>query len=200
MPASCVSKRSGGRDHSFFVRLRKTSPQIQCRESLTTCRRASELGRNGSSSTRATGTNRPMPTYSGTPQRRSSGLLRCDWPAIGAFPRRSCGASRGLPRRTKTACWRSGMSTLTLASSPTAVEVRISDDTLTVTLADGRVVSVPISWYPRLSHALPQHRSIWEFIGRNWTRTSVWRICCLDSHLERAPGRSHDGDNGIGRN
>ena len=58
------------------------------------------------------------------------------------------------------------MSTLTLASSPTAVEVRISDDTLTVTLADGRVVSVPISWYPRLSHALPQHRSIWEFIGR----------------------------------
>lgn len=58
------------------------------------------------------------------------------------------------------------MSTLTLASSPTAVEVRISDDTLTVTLADGRVVSVPMSWYPRLSHALPQHRSIWEFIGQ----------------------------------
>jgi hypothetical protein len=98
------------------------------------------------------------------------------------------------------------MSTLTLANSPTAVEVRISDDTLTVTLADGRVVSVPISWYPRLSHALPQHRNIWEFIGRghvstgrNWTRTSVWRICCLDSHLERAPDRSHDGDNGTGR-
>ena len=46
------------------------------------------------------------------------------------------------------------------------MEVRISDDTLTVTLTDGRVVSVPISWYPRLSHSLPQHRSIWEFIGR----------------------------------
>ena len=58
------------------------------------------------------------------------------------------------------------MSTLTLTSSPTAVEVQVSDDTLTVTLADGRVVSVPISWYPRLSHALPQHRGIWEFIGR----------------------------------
>jgi hypothetical protein len=58
------------------------------------------------------------------------------------------------------------MSTLTLASSPTAVEVRVTDDTLTVTLADGRVVSAPISWYPRLSHALPRHREIWEFIGR----------------------------------
>ena len=57
------------------------------------------------------------------------------------------------------------MSTLTIANSPTAVEVRVTDDTLTVTLADGRVVSVPISWYPRLSHALPQHRGIWEFIG-----------------------------------
>ena len=44
--------------------------------------------------------------------------------------------------------------------------MRISDDTLTVTLADGWIVSVPISWYPRLSHALPQHRSRGEFIGR----------------------------------
>lgn len=58
------------------------------------------------------------------------------------------------------------MSTLISASSPTAVEVRVTGDTLSVTLADGRGVSVPISWYPRLSHALPQHREIWEFIGR----------------------------------
>ena len=58
------------------------------------------------------------------------------------------------------------MSTLTLASSPMAVSVRVTDDTLTVALTDGRVVSVPISWYPRLSHALPWHRGIWEFIGQ----------------------------------
>ena len=70
------------------------------------------------------------------------------------------------------------MSTLTLANSPTAVEVRISDDTLTVTLADGRVVSVPISWYPRLSHALPQHRSIWEFIGRGNEVSYCHRVPC----------------------
>ncbi len=58
------------------------------------------------------------------------------------------------------------MSTLTLASSPRAVTVEISDEILTVSLDDGRVVSVPISWYPRLSNALPEHRAVWEFIGR----------------------------------
>ena len=57
------------------------------------------------------------------------------------------------------------MSTSTLASSPRAVSAEITDDTLTISLADGRVVSVPISWYPRLSNALPEHREVWEFIG-----------------------------------
>ena len=57
------------------------------------------------------------------------------------------------------------MTTSTLASSAAAVGVQITDDTLSVSLSDGRVVSVPISWYPRLSHALPLHRAVWEFIG-----------------------------------
>jgi hypothetical protein len=58
------------------------------------------------------------------------------------------------------------MTTSTLASSPMAVSVQTSDDTLSVSLSDGRVVSGPISWYPRLSHALPRHRVVWELIGR----------------------------------
>ena len=58
------------------------------------------------------------------------------------------------------------MSTSTLASSPTAVGVEITEESLSVSLSDGRVVSVPISWYPRLSNALPRHRVVWEFIGR----------------------------------
>ena len=57
------------------------------------------------------------------------------------------------------------MITSTLASSPTAVGVGVSDEELTVSLSDGRVVRVPLSWYPRLSNALPQHRASWEFIG-----------------------------------
>jgi hypothetical protein len=57
------------------------------------------------------------------------------------------------------------MNTSTLASSPAAVGVQVSEDTLSVSLSDGRVVSVPISWYPRLSHGLPEHRAVWELIG-----------------------------------
>jgi hypothetical protein len=57
------------------------------------------------------------------------------------------------------------MTTSTLASSPTAVGVEVSEEALTVSLSDGRVVQVPLSWYPRLSNALPQHRESWELIG-----------------------------------
>lgn len=57
------------------------------------------------------------------------------------------------------------MSTLTLTSSSRAVAAEITDEILTVSLDDGRVVSVPISWYPRLSNALPEHRCVWEFVG-----------------------------------
>lgn len=48
---------------------------------------------------------------------------------------------------------------------PVVVHVKVSEDSLSVSLSDGRLVSVPVSWYPRLSHALPQHSKIWELIG-----------------------------------
>ena len=40
-----------------------------------------------------------------------------------------------------------------------------SEDTLTVELADGRSLSVPIAWYPRLFHGSQQERENWELIG-----------------------------------
>jgi len=46
-----------------------------------------------------------------------------------------------------------------------ALGVSTSDDTLTVELSDGRSVSVPIAWYPRLMHGSVQERSNWRFIG-----------------------------------
>ena len=48
-----------------------------------------------------------------------------------------------------------------------AVEVSCSDDALSVTLSDGRVVSVPLAWFPRLAGATPRERSDWELIGVN---------------------------------
>lgn len=48
---------------------------------------------------------------------------------------------------------------------PRAVSVSSSDDELTVEFSDGRTISVPLSWYPRLEHATREERQDWELIG-----------------------------------
>ncbi len=53
--------------------------------------------------------------------------------------------------------------------SPTAVlalSVRFSDDTLIVSLSDGREVSVPLEWFPRLRNATPKQRKNWRLIAK----------------------------------
>jgi len=47
-----------------------------------------------------------------------------------------------------------------------AQDVKVTKDTLIVDLADGRTLSVPVSWYPRLAHGTPAEQSEWELIGR----------------------------------
>ena len=49
---------------------------------------------------------------------------------------------------------------------PFIENVVVSDDTLTVDLSDGRSISVPLAWYPRLSHASSAERKHWRLIGR----------------------------------
>ena len=49
---------------------------------------------------------------------------------------------------------------------PEAQFVTVTDDTLSVELSDGRTISVPILWYPRLAHATPAERNNWSLIGR----------------------------------
>lgn len=41
-------------------------------------------------------------------------------------------------------------------------DVRCDDASLTVDLIDGRTISVPLAWYPRLLHATPEQRAVWE--------------------------------------
>ncbi|MEW6220724.1 MAG: DUF2442 domain-containing protein [Thermodesulfobacteriota bacterium] len=48
---------------------------------------------------------------------------------------------------------------------PYAVRVQINDDTLSVDLSDGRTISVPLGWYPRLVEATPGERERWRLIG-----------------------------------
>lgn len=47
-----------------------------------------------------------------------------------------------------------------------AQDVRVSEDSLVVDLLDGRTLSVPLSWYPRLAHGTPAERAEWRLIGR----------------------------------
>ena len=57
------------------------------------------------------------------------------------------------------------MSTLVESSEVTAVEVSCSSDALKVALADGRTVSAPLAWFPRLLNATKKQRAEWELIG-----------------------------------
>ena len=47
-----------------------------------------------------------------------------------------------------------------------AESVEVSEDSLVVNLMDGRTISVPIAWYPRLAHGTKIERSNWRLIGR----------------------------------
>lgn len=57
------------------------------------------------------------------------------------------------------------MNSLVLEAMPRAMTVSCTDDELRVSLADGRCLSVPIIWFPRLAQALPEQRAVYELMG-----------------------------------
>ncbi len=46
-----------------------------------------------------------------------------------------------------------------------AEQVEVTGDTLSVELRDGRTISVPVGWYPRLAHGTDEERKQWRFVG-----------------------------------
>lgn len=59
------------------------------------------------------------------------------------------------------------MSTFITKNETTFAEnVMVTKDTITVDIDDGRTISVPLSWFPRLSHGSSQERKNWRLIGR----------------------------------
>jgi hypothetical protein len=48
---------------------------------------------------------------------------------------------------------------------PLALHVTVTQDALTVDLSDGRTISAPLAWYPRLLHSTSAERKKWRFIG-----------------------------------
>ena len=57
------------------------------------------------------------------------------------------------------------MGTLALAADERVSDVKVTVDMLSVTLMDGRTISVPLAWYPRLLKATPQQRQNWKIAG-----------------------------------
>ncbi len=60
------------------------------------------------------------------------------------------------------------MSTSVVELDASAVDVRVSDDALHVTLADGRELEAPLAWFPRLRDASTRQRAHWEIIRRGY--------------------------------
>lgn len=48
------------------------------------------------------------------------------------------------------------------------MDITVTDDTLSVDLEDGRTISVPIGWYPRLAHGTPTERSKFQLAGAGY--------------------------------
>ena len=60
------------------------------------------------------------------------------------------------------------MNTLIIESEPTAVSITVTEDELIVSLLDGRRLSIPLAWYPRLLQAAPDERQNWRLLGEGY--------------------------------
>jgi hypothetical protein len=57
------------------------------------------------------------------------------------------------------------MGSSAITTDERVLDVAFSDDALSVSLRDGRVISVPLVWYPRLLNATPTQRKNWKIAG-----------------------------------
>ena len=53
-----------------------------------------------------------------------------------------------------------------MVSGIVAEKVKVTEDTLSVDLSDGRTISVPLAWFSRLLHSTPEERNHWRLIGK----------------------------------
>ena len=60
------------------------------------------------------------------------------------------------------------MAGLTQIGLPPAQDVVVTESTLTVDLDDGRTISAPLAWYPRLVHGTAEERNNWRISGAGW--------------------------------
>ena len=71
------------------------------------------------------------------------------------------------------------MTTLILETEPLVITVTVTDEKVIVDLVDGRSLSVPLAWYPRLLHGSPEERNNWQLLGEGYA--IEWAD--LDEHI-----------------
>ncbi|MEG4961278.1 MULTISPECIES: DUF2442 domain-containing protein [unclassified Microcoleus] len=71
------------------------------------------------------------------------------------------------------------MTTLVLETEPLVIKVTVTDEKVIVDLVDGRSLSVPLAWYPRLLHGSPEERHNWQLLGDGYAIEWV----DLDEHI-----------------
>jgi hypothetical protein len=83
----------------------------------------------------------------------------------------------------------------TLTAEVRAQAVVISDDSLTVDLVDGRTISVPLPWYPRLSHGTGEERNNWRPIcdGEGTHRPDLDEDLSVENLLTGKPSGESQG-------
>lgn len=85
------------------------------------------------------------------------------------------------------------MSTSTVEGrSVTATQVLVTDDALTLELSDGRTISAPLAWYPRLRHGTAEERRHWRLIGQG--RGIHWQDLDEDISVENLLAGNPSGE------
>ena len=91
------------------------------------------------------------------------------------------------------------MTTSTLTKTALVEKVRVTADSLIVDFDDGRSLTLPLAWYPRLQHGTPKERNRYRLIGRG---TGVhWPLLDEDLSAEGllAGHRSAEGEASFNR-
>ena len=76
--------------------------------------------------------------------------------------------------------------------APVAENVAVANDTLSVDLRDGRTISVPLAWFPRLLHSTPEDRRNWRLIGKG--QGIHWEDLDEDVSVQALLAGSHSGE------
>jgi Protein of unknown function (DUF2442) len=97
---------------------------------------------------------------------QSSGSIRWSWREATVSAGRNSWTSKGLLQKMNKCSGKRGMTTLVIdESSLRAVGAQLTEEALIVDLVDGRSVSVPLVWYPRLLRASMKERQQFRLIG-----------------------------------